>query len=1019
CTRLNLECGGYATPIKFRDQTDLLKRKHGRKRKEKAQTPAPTEPSPSSNAQDSVEPTLQSHQVSQHVVTPGDETFHSADESHQTFDESQELSHYEAAASLALISGGIHQDSLVPAGGHQTESPSFYTPFDDTTLQADSTLGGLEESNADDGLNTSYQGVATPSSTPVYPRIDSPLLRRRQSEQANRQLTSVPTIPVGLLESAKFAEDMVFYHHFTDTSPYGTLSILSLNDILQAEHLDKAFFHAALALAALDISQARPTEALGSKAALQALDHFVTALGTVRMAQLDDEGVATGCPPNQDNAISWLATLLLLANFELQRGQMKLWYIHSRAAVTFLSQHLNRMQDSPVGESLIRSFSRIAALLDIFDRAYSVRYSIASPDVSDSLSRSLVNSPHSADRLLFILPRVIKLEEEWRSNPQHDLHWREQAESLIEELKAWRKTVPDCDVPPLHEHTANPYNEDAEGPGISIRPLSIPDAPEPVKAATTFMHYLVSLLRLETRYLPGAVRQLPPKAKKIVLLVCRLAAGVPYASCAAVNAYSHGMVAAMMNCYHMSEEQEVKDWVKNWIAGFPREREGIWNVRHAHRVLNYVDQEYTRRGSRYNWEIIKVRLIDLETDATPSEDEETDPDKFSVEIYSRCPIAEDFWLTFLRNDGRRPAGLRSSTGRSITCSSSCSAITAIELKLELEDDVKTERRLSGKYPDSSPFLPLSQDIKMSPSAISTSSATLPKASDLPDNGHPYAELDVTKMLKTLVPEADQLPVPDAHDPVRLGQNCTTAHMVQVPWAMQSGWGTPVMSPYGKIALEPTASVLHYATESFEGMKAYRGHDNKLRLFRPDLNCARLLKSNARVGLPSFNPSALLAIITTYLGTECPRWLPDPGTNLYVRPAMVGSGSALGINQPPEALSFLFAALFPQSLGGGSTNAPHPGIKLLASSPEHIRAWPGGFGSAKVGANYGPAMVSHAAAKAQGCTQTLWLFGEERIVTVGIHVGRSDLLVATRSIGQYRSILRVCRRGRSWAEPAVP
>ncbi|KAK1470995.1 hypothetical protein CCUS01_06109 [Colletotrichum cuscutae] len=641
-------CGGYATPIKFRDQTDLLKRKHGRKRKKKAQTPAPTEPSPSSNTRNSVEPTLQSHQVSQRVLTPGDETFHSADESHQTFDESQELSHYEAAASLALISGGIHQDSLVSTGGHQTESPSFYTPFDDTTLQADSNLGGLGEDNTDDVLNTSYQGVATPSSTPVYPRIDSPLLRQRQSEQANRQLTSVPTIPVGLLESAKFAEDMVFYHHFTDTSPYGTLSILSLNDILQAEHLDKAFFHAALALAALDISQARPTEALGSKAALQALDHFVTALGTVRMAQLDDEGVATACPPNQDNAISWLATLLLLANFELQRGQMKLWYIHSRAAVTFLSQHLNRVQDSPVGESLIRSFSRIAALLDIFDRAYSVRYSIASPDVSNSLSRSLVNSPHSADRLLFILPRVIKLEEEWRSNPQHDLHWREQAESLIEELKAWRKTVPDCDVPPLHEHTANPYNEDTEGPGISIRPLSIPDAPEPVKAATTFMHYLVSLLRLETRYLPGAVRQLPPKAKKIVLLVCRLAAGVPYASCAAVNAYSHGMVAAMMNCYHMSEEQEVRDWVKNWIAGFPREREGIWNVRHAHRVLNYVDQEYTRRGSRYNWEIIKVRLIDLETDATSSEDEETDPDKFSVEIYSRksgTPMLVDYQRT--------------------------------------------------------------------------------------------------------------------------------------------------------------------------------------------------------------------------------------------------------------------------------------------------------------------------------------------------------------------------------------
>lgn len=174
------------------------------------------------------------------------------------------------------------------------------------------------------------------------------------------------------------------------------------------------------------------------------------------------------------------------------------------------------------------------------------------------------------------------------------------------------------------------------------------------------------------------------------------------------------------------------------------------------------------------------------------------------------------------------------------------------------------------------------------------------------------------------------------------------------------------------------------------MKAYRGYDNKLRLFRPRLNCARMVRSNARVGLPSFEPDRLLDIITKFLAIECPRWLPDAGTNLYVRPAMVGSGSALGINQPPEALFFLFAALFQQSSG-----LPHPGIKLLTSSPEHIRAWPGGFGSAKVGANYGPAMVSHAAAKNQGCAQTLWLFGEERLVT---EAGASNFFVVWKMKG---------------------
>ncbi|KAF6831313.1 branched-chain amino acid cytosolic [Colletotrichum plurivorum] len=280
---------------------------------------------------------------------------------------------------------------------------------------------------------------------------------------------------------------------------------------------------------------------------------------------------------------------------------------------------------------------------------------------------------------------------------------------------------------------------------------------------------------------------------------------------------------------------------------------------------------------------------------------------------------------------------------------------------------------------------------MSPSATNDNSGT-PSSASKGLEAKELGELDASKMIKTLIPESEQAPVPAIDDPVRMGQNCTTAHMVQVPWSMETGWGTPVMMPYGKIAFEPTASVLHYATESFEGMKTYRGHDGKLRLFRPQLNCARMLRSNARVSLPSFDPARLLEIIAAFLSIECRQWLPDKGTNLYVRPAMVGSGSALGIGQPPEALFFLFAALFPQSPSG----KPHPGINLLASEPKgHVRAWPGGFGSAKVGASYGPAMVSHAAARAAGCSQTLWLFGEDGLVT---EAGASNFFVVWKRKG---------------------
>lgn len=171
------------------------------------------------------------------------------------------------------------------------------------------------------------------------------------------------------------------------------------------------------------------------------------------------------------------------------------------------------------------------------------------------------------------------------------------------------------------------------------------------------------------------------------------------------------------------------------------------------------------------------------------------------------------------------------------------------------------------------------------------------------------------------------------------------------------------------------------------MKAYRGYDHKLRLFRPWLNCSRMLKSNARVCLPSFDPDQLLDIITSFLATECPRWLPEPGSNLYLRPATIGSGSALGIQRPPEALFFLFAALFPQSTG-----LPSPGMRLLASDPELIRAWPGGFGGSKVGASYGPAMVAQAKARQNDCGQTLWLYGKDKQVT---EAGASNFFVVWR------------------------
>ena len=83
-------------------------------------------------------------------------------------------------------------------------------------------------------------------------------------------------------------------------------------------------------------------------------------------------------------------------------------------------------------------------------------------------------------------------------------------------------------------------------------------------------------------------------------------------------------------------------------------------------------------------------------------------------------------------------------------------------------------------------------------------------------------------------------------------------------------------------------------------------------------------------------------------TDGARWLPkERGEGfLYVRPTVVGSGGALGVQRPREAMLFVVMAVFP------SMDDKTQGLRLLASKDDMCRAWPGGFGNAKVGANCG-------------------------------------------------------------------
>jgi len=114
------------------------------------------------------------------------------------------------------------------------------------------------------------------------------------------------------------------------------------------------------------------------------------------------------------------------------------------------------------------------------------------------------------------------------------------------------------------------------------------------------------------------------------------------------------------------------------------------------------------------------------------------------------------------------------------------------------------------------------------------------------------------------------------------------------------------------------------------------------------------------------------------------WLPKsrPGTFLYLRPAIIGNGEQIGVTAPSEVLLFIVAVGWPDlSSGTQPGTAPKPpGLRLLASKSD-VRAWPGGFGCAKVGANYGPAFVSHMEGRKMGYDQILWLLGSDYQVSV--------------------------------------
>src|SRR5213594_3079520 len=119
-------------------------------------------------------------------------------------------------------------------------------------------------------------------------------------------------------------------------------------------------------------------------------------------------------------------------------------------------------------------------------------------------------------------------------------------------------------------------------------------------------------------------------------------------------------------------------------------------------------------------------------------------------------------------------------------------------------------------------------------------------------------------------------------------NVFTDHMFVMDFQEEKGWYDPRVEPYGPFPLDPASAVLHYAQAIFDGLKAFRGKDGKVRLFRPQKHIERLNNSARRLCIPPLDPDFAIQSLVTLVGLE-QAWVPGSvGTALYVRPVIIAS-----------------------------------------------------------------------------------------------------------------------------------
>ncbi len=196
----------------------------------------------------------------------------------------------------------------------------------------------------------------------------------------------------------------------------------------------------------------------------------------------------------------------------------------------------------------------------------------------------------------------------------------------------------------------------------------------------------------------------------------------------------------------------------------------------------------------------------------------------------------------------------------------------------------------------------------------------------------------------------------------------TDHMVSATWSAEAGWHDGRVTAYGPITMMPSAAVLHYAQEVFEGLKAYRHADGSVWAFRPEANAHRMIRSCTRLALPTLPEEDFIGSLKALLAVD-EKWVPDADggeKSLYLRPFMYASESFLGVRPAREVTYSVIASPAGAYFSGGLKPV------TLWVSTHYARAGEGGTGNAKCGGNYASSLAGQLEGIEHGCDQAVFL-----------------------------------------------